>query len=84
MEPVACPVGTNRRERTCIVTRRARPVGELIRFVVAPDGTLVPDLRRKLPGRGVWVTASSAIVAEAERKRLFQKQFEGPSPSSRA
>jgi len=63
--------------RTCIVTRRARPVGELIRFVVAPDGTLVPDVRRKLPGRGVWITASSAIVAEAERKRLFQKQFEG-------
>jgi predicted RNA-binding protein YlxR (DUF448 family) len=64
-------------ERTCIVTRQAKPVGELIRFVVAPDATLVPDLRRKLPGRGVWVTASSASVTEAERKHLFEKQFDG-------
>jgi hypothetical protein len=64
-------------ERTCIVTRAARPVNELIRFVVAPDGTVVPDIRRKLPGRGVWVTASAAMVEAAERKRLFEKQFEG-------
>ena len=64
-------------ERTCIVSRTAKPVGELIRFVVAPDGTLVPDLRRKLPGRGVWVTGSAASIAEAERRKLFQKQFEG-------
>lgn len=64
-------------ERTCIVSRAVKPAGELIRFVVAPDGTLVPDLRRKLPGRGAWVSASKALVAEAERRKLFQKQFEG-------
>jgi predicted RNA-binding protein YlxR (DUF448 family) len=64
-------------ERTCIVTRQPGPVGELIRFVVAPDGTLAPDIRRKLPGRGVWVTASAALVATAERKRLFDKHFDG-------
>jgi len=64
-------------ERTCIVTRAKKPVGELIRFVVAPDGTVVPDLRRKLPGRGVWVTATAATVETAERKRLFHKQFDG-------
>jgi predicted RNA-binding protein YlxR (DUF448 family) len=64
-------------ERTCIVTRTALPVGELIRFVVAPGGELVPDLRRRLPGRGVWVTKSAEKVAEAERRKLFQKQFEG-------
>jgi hypothetical protein len=64
-------------ERTCIVTRQPKPVSELIRFVVAPDATLVPDLRHRLPGRGVWVTASAASVAEAERKHLFEKQFDG-------
>jgi hypothetical protein len=64
-------------ERTCIVTRQPKPVGELIRFVGAPDGTLVPDLRHKLPGRGVWVTASAALVETAEKRRLFEKQFEG-------
>lgn len=61
----------------CIVTRTTKPVGALIRFVVGPDGSLVPDLRARLPGRGAWVTASAADVAEAERRKLFQKHFEG-------
>jgi uncharacterized protein len=62
-------------ERSCIVTRQVEPVGSLIRFVIAPDGTVVPDLRRRLPGRGVWVTASMEAVATAERKRLFARGF---------
>jgi predicted RNA-binding protein YlxR (DUF448 family) len=64
-------------ERTCIVTRRALPVEALIRFVVAPDGTLVPDLRRRLPGRGVWVSASADKVRTAAEKRLFARAFGG-------
>ena len=64
-------------ERTCIVTRRALPVDRLIRFVVAPDGLVVPDLRRRLPGRGVWVTAAAQHVRTAERKRLLIKAFGG-------
>ena len=66
-------------ERTCIVTRRTLPVDALIRFVVAPDATVVPDLRRRLPGRGVWVTASAEQVLTAERKRLFARAFGGPA-----
>lgn len=62
-------------ERTCIVSRQTRPVDELVRFVLAPDGTVVPDLKRELPGRGVWVTASAEAVATAERKRLFSRAF---------
>jgi len=65
--------------RTCIVTRETRPVDGLIRFVVAPDGAVVPDLRRRLPGRGVWVTASAANVATAEKKKLLSRAFEGPA-----
>jgi predicted RNA-binding protein YlxR (DUF448 family) len=65
-------------ERTCIVTRRVLPVDALIRFVVAPDGEVVPDLRRRLPGRGVWVTAAADQVALAERKHLFARGFGGP------
>jgi predicted RNA-binding protein YlxR (DUF448 family) len=61
--------------RTCIVTREALPVERLIRFVAAPDGAVVPDLRRKLPGRGVWVTADAEHVRTAERKRLFDRGF---------
>ena len=38
--------------RMCAVTRQVRPIDELIRFVVSPSGEVIPDLKRKLPGRG--------------------------------
>lgn len=66
-------------ERTCVVTRQTLPVDALIRFVAAPDGTVVPDLRRRLPGRGVWVTADADHVATAERKRLLARAFDAPA-----
>ncbi len=59
--------------RTCIVTREALPTERLIRFVAAPDGAVVPDLRHRLPGRGVWVTADAGHVATAEKRRLFAR-----------
>lgn len=63
-------------ERMCALTRDVRPIGELIRFVVAPDGAVVPDLKRKLPGRGLWLSNSRAALAEAARKGLFAKGFQ--------
>jgi len=66
------------RERTCIATRTPQPVAALIRFVLGPDGTVVPDIKRRLPGRGVWVTARRTVVAEAVRKRLFARGFKAP------
>jgi len=62
-------------ERTCIVTREVRPAGELIRFVLGPGGEVYPDLKHKLPGRGVWVTARADLVDEAVRRRLFSRAF---------
>jgi predicted RNA-binding protein YlxR (DUF448 family) len=62
-------------ERTCIVTRQTRPPGELIRFVLGPGDEVVPDLKRRLPGRGVWVTATAEAVDEAVRRRLFNRAF---------
>lgn len=64
--------------RTCIVTRATAPVDGLIRFVRAPDGGVVPDLKRRLPGRGVWVTAKAEHVRTAEKRRLFQRGFGEP------
>ncbi len=58
-------------ERTCIVTRRREPPEAMIRFVRAPDGTITPDIRARLPGRGVWVIARADVVAEAARKKIF-------------
>lgn len=65
-------------ERTCIVTRASAPVDTLIRFVVAPDGQVVPDFRRRLPGRGIWVTAKADFVETAEKRRLFARAHGGP------
>jgi predicted RNA-binding protein YlxR (DUF448 family) len=61
--------------RMCAVTRQVRPVGELIRFVVSPSGEVIADLKRKLPGRGLWISASHAAVAEAARRNQFSRGF---------
>lgn len=62
-------------DRTCIATRQVRPPEEMIRFVRAPDGQVVPDLRRRLPGRGVWVTAQRQVVQEAMKRKAFGRSF---------
>src|ERR1700712_630911 len=62
-------------ERMCALTRAVRPIDELIRFVVSPQGEVVADLKRKLPGRGLWVSASRQAVAEAVRRNQFSKGF---------
>jgi hypothetical protein len=59
----------------CIVTRTVKDDAELIRFVRSPDGVAVPDLARKLPGRGVWVSLDRGILAEAVKKKLFSRGF---------
>ena len=60
-------------ERTCIVTRRQDAPEGMIRFVRAPDGAVAPDIRSRLPGRGVWVTARADLVAEAARRQAFSR-----------
>ena len=67
--------GRSGTERLCAATRVVRPIGELIRFVVAPDGAIVPDLKRRLPGRGVWVTAARNVLDEAVRRNVFARSF---------
>jgi predicted RNA-binding protein YlxR (DUF448 family) len=62
-------------ERMCAVTRQVRPIDELIRFVVSPSGEVIADLKRKLPGRGLWVSASHKAVAEAIRRNHFGRGF---------
>lgn len=65
-------------ERMCAATREVRPVDDLIRFVRAPDGMVVADLKRKLPGRGVWVTAQADRLAEAIKRKAFSRGFGEP------
>jgi uncharacterized protein len=62
--------------RLCAVTRVRYPVENLLRFVPAPDGTIVPDLARRLPGRGVWVEARRDAVIGAVRRKVFARSLQ--------
>jgi len=62
-------------ERLCVATRTVRPVSDLIRFVVGPEGDAVPDVKRRLPGRGIWVTATQEALDEAIRRKAFARGF---------
>ncbi|WP_136441964.1 RNA-binding protein [Pacificoceanicola onchidii] len=60
-------------ERKCIATGEAQPKSGLIRFVVGPDGQIVPDLAGKLPGRGLYVASQTAALEKAAQKGLFSR-----------
>lgn len=62
-------------ERSCVVSRAVKSPDDLIRFVVGPDGVLTPDLRRKLPGRGVWTSLSAKTVTEAVKRKAFERSL---------
>ena len=64
---------TSDRERRDLVTHQVMDESRLIRFVAAPDGTVAPDLARKLPGRGLWVAADRVSIETAAKKNLFSR-----------
>ena len=59
--------------RRCIASGAVVPTESLVRFVVGPDSTLVPDIDNRLPGRGLWLSAHRDMVEKAASKRLFAK-----------
>lgn len=66
------------RERRDLVSRQVMDEARLIRFVAAPDGSVAPDLARKLPGRGLWVAADRTSVQAATDKNLFARAAKAP------
>lgn len=60
-------------ERRCIATGQSQPCAQLIRFVVGPEDALFPDLSAKLPGRGIWISATKDALTKAQDKRLFAR-----------
>jgi predicted RNA-binding protein YlxR (DUF448 family) len=65
--------------RKCLATGEMKPRAELIRFVIGPDQSVVPDLAENLPGTGLWVSASAEHVALAAKKNLFAKAAQSPA-----
>ena len=61
--------------RLCAVSRVQKPPEAMLRFVVDPQDRIVPDIKRRLPGRGVWVDATSATLAEAVKRNVFAKSL---------
>lgn len=61
--------------RTCALTREVKPVTDLLRFVLGPAGDVVPDIKRKLPGRGLWITATRTALKDAAARNVFGRGF---------
>ena len=61
--------------RTCALTRELKPVADMIRFVVGPTGEVIADVKRKLPGRGLWITATRAGLEQAVKRNVFSRGF---------
>ena len=64
-------------QRSCIACRETRDKGSLLRFVLAPDLTVVPDLQQKLPGRGVYTCMKGSCLKQAAQKKQFSRGFKG-------
>jgi uncharacterized protein len=67
--------GKDEVERRCALTHEVKAAADLVRFVVGPDGILVPDTDAKAEGRGVWISIGEKHVAEAVKKKAFAKSL---------
>ncbi|MCU0899695.1 MAG: RNA-binding protein [Cypionkella sp.] len=65
-------------ERKCIVSGESQPKAGLIRFVLGPEGMIVPDILARLPGRGIYVEADRSALARAVKKNLFSRAARQP------
>ncbi|HBA89141.1 MAG TPA: DUF448 domain-containing protein [Geobacter sp.] len=68
-------------QRSCLACREAKDKGSLLRFVLAPDRTLVPDLQQKLPGRGVYTCMKASCLRQAALKKQFGRGFKEEVPA---
>lgn len=69
-------------ERMCAVSRQSLDPRLLIRFVLSPDGVVVPDLERRLPGRGVWIGCDRRLVEKAVKGNTFTKSLKTRAEAS--
>ena len=69
--------GRSRPQRSCIACRREGDKGTFLRFVISPDGDVIPDLEEKLPGRGAYTCQSISCLRDAVKRRQFNRAFKG-------
>lgn len=76
--PIAAEKDGSEPRRRCIASGTEHPRGELLRFVVDPDGRLVPDIAGRLPGRGIWLSPDRDSFKTARDRKLFQRAARRP------
>lgn len=69
--------------RRCVVTRAVLPKDQMIRFVLGPDRMIVPDLAARLPGRGMWLSASADVILSGSASDGGARDFGPASPDRR-
>lgn len=72
-KPDTSALSRRKNGRRCVLTNETEPAEKLVRLVEGPEGTLVPDLAEKLPGRGIWVSAVGADLQSAVKNGLLYK-----------
>ncbi len=61
-----------------MVTRTCQPKEQMVRFVVAPDKTILPDVAARLPGRGIWLSARGDVLDTACTRGGFARAARMP------
>ncbi|MBN2645320.1 MAG: DUF448 domain-containing protein [Desulfuromonadaceae bacterium] len=74
------PADHSRPERTCVGCRQPADPQTLVRYVCAPDGSLLVDYRHKLPGRGAYTCLKRSCVEQAVKRGAFSRAFKRPCP----
>lgn len=69
-------------QRTCAGCRKSLDQDLLVRYVLSPQGEIVVDYRRKLPGRGVYTCFSYECVDAAVKRGLLNRSLKGGQVAS--
>lgn len=67
----------NEPQRSCLGCREVKDKKDLLRFVLSPDRSLVPDIQGKLPGRGAYTCLRKSCLSAAVAKNRFARAFGG-------
>ncbi len=59
--------------RRCLVKRVQGSRETMLRFVVAPDQTVVFDVAATLPGRGMWLSADQDVLEMGVKRGVFAR-----------
>ncbi len=66
-------------ERRCIARQESLPIEQMVRFVLSPDNIVTPDVAKRLPGRGIWVSADKKSLKKAIARNLFARAAKAPA-----